>query len=426
MKEDLLHYAWRYGKYPAIGLRTTTAETLHVENSGLHNKVSGPDYFNGLVVINDQRWAGNIEIHIKSSDWYAHNHQQDDAYNNVILHVVWEDDVSVYRQDGTLIPTLELKNYISKSLLESYQHLFDKKRFKFINCENQISSIDGFKLNNWVDRLFIERLEEKSKLIIELLKISNNDWEQVLFLMLLKNFGSKINGDAFLELGKTIGFKIVRKLYQKPIALESLLMGQAGLLKNELPGEPYFNQLKNEYEYLKHKFQLNNSLTKSPDFFKLRPANFPTIRLSQFASMYAANNQLFQSVINSDLETLPSLFDLETSSYWDTHYNFGKISKKSKKKISAQFIELLLINTIVPLKFHYQKSRGVVDQDAILQLMKFTKPEENSIIEGYKNLGLEIKNAKTSQAYLQLHKFYCTKSKCLDCVIGASLMNLKV
>jgi len=231
MKEDLLHFIWKYKKYPLNGLITTTGEPVRVVSTGTHNHLSGPDFFNAQIELSGQLWAGNVEIHLKSSDWYAHNHQEDNNYDNVILHVVWEDDISIFRKDGSEIPTFSLKQYISLHVLENYQKLFNAKNYHFVNCESDISEVDEFIRNNWLDRLFIERLEQKSIFINELLKHTNNDWEQVLFLMLLKTFGSKINGEVFIEIGKSIDFSIIRKLHKKtssnrkPIIRSSQLVG---------------------------------------------------------------------------------------------------------------------------------------------------------------------------------------------------------
>ena len=425
MKEDLLHFVWRYRKYPLNHLFTTLGESLRVLQPGTHNQHAGPDFFNAQLHINEQLWAGNVEIHLKASDWYAHHHQIDPNYNNVILHVVWEDDVAVFRSDGSIIPTLCLKEYIPKPVLDTYQRLFDAKNYQFINCEREIGEIGGFVLNQWSDRLFIERLEHKSRLIYELLEFTNNDWEYVLFLMLLKNFGSKINGDLFLQLGKSMDFSIIRKLAGEPLKLESLFMGQAGLLHNENIEDSFYRDLKKEYTYLKHKYQLKEQLDIAPAFFKLRPSNFPTIRLSQMAQLYAANHQLFQSVMEPGEHPIAHYFAVGTSSYWDDHYTFGKTSKKAQKKLTSNFIELILINTIVPLKFCYERFKGNRNTDEIFAMMDALKKENNSIIDKFDSLGVNMESAKTSQAFLQLYTYYCTHNKCLDCAIGARLMNIK-
>lgn len=414
-----------YRKYPINKLETNSGESIIVESTGVHNHLSGPDFFNAKVELNGQLWAGNIEIHVKSSDWYAHNHQEDSKYDNVVLHVVWDDDVSVFRKDGTQIPTLSLKQYISLELLETYQSLFDLRNYKFINCEKEFIDVDDFLRNNWLDRLFVERLEEKSVFINQLLESTNNDWEKVLFLMLLKTFGSKINKDVFIELGKTIDFSIIRKLHQKPLELESLLLGQARLLDDDQVIDSYYQLLKKEYSYLKHKYQLNQPY-KTPEFFRLRPSNFPTIRLAQLSAIYSTNNNLFHLIIEKDEPNISKIFNLGTSEFWETHYNFGKTSKKSVKKISNSFLDLLMINTIIPLKFCYQRYQGKENNESLFKMMMSIKKEDNSIVDNFRKLHVSIKDAKESQSYIQLYNKYCVKDKCLDCAVGASLMNIKV
>jgi len=425
MKEDLLHFIWKYKKYPVNGLISTSGEAVHVVKTGMHNHLSGPDFFNAQIALNGQLWAGNVEIHIKSSDWYAHHHQDDANYDNVILHVVWEDDIAVYRKDGSEIPTLSLKEYIPLALLNNYQNLFTSKNYKFINCENEFNKVDEFIKNNWLDRLFVERLEQKSVFIKELLDYTNNDWEQVLFLMLLKTFGSKINRDAFVEIGKSIDFSIIRKLNDKPLQMESLFLGQANLLSAAIEGDTYYNELVKEYQFLQHKFNLTAAY-KSPEFFRLRPSNFPTIRLAQLSAIYSKNNNLFHVLIENDAPNFSEVLKSGTSGYWETHFNFGKISKKSKKGISNSFLDLLMINTIIPLKFTYSRYKGGLENEKFLKMMSEIKKEENSIITNFGKLGAAIKSAKDSQTYLQLYTNYCSKDKCLDCAVGASLMNIKV
>ncbi|SFR93072.1 DUF2851 family protein [Maribacter stanieri] len=425
MKEDLLHFIWKFKKYPINGLVTTSGEAINVVSTGIHNHLSGPDFFNAQLELNQQLWAGNVEIHIKSSDWYAHNHQEDSNYDNVILHVVWEDDLSVFRRDGSQIPTLALKEYIPLKILDTYQNLFDARNYKFINCENEFIKVDEFIKDNWMDRLFVERLEQKNVIINKLLEETNNNWEHVLFLMLLKTFGSKINGETFMEIGKSINFSIIRKLYNKPLEMESLLFGQANLLNGADEGDKYFNDLKKEYAYLKHKYNLN-SVFKSPEFFRLRPSNFPTIRIAQLSAFYVKNNNLFHLLIEKDEPNVSGVLNAEISEYWEDHFNFGKTSKKSKKRVTDSFLDLLMINTIIPLKFAFQRYKGSVDNDALLKLMTDIKKEENNLISKFGKLGVTVKSAKDSQTYLQLYNNYCSKDKCLDCAIGASLMNIKV
>ncbi|WP_317042133.1 DUF2851 family protein [Zobellia sp. OII3] len=293
MREDLLHFIWKYKKLRLSDLRTSQGESLSIIDFGRHNHLAGPDFFNAQIDIGGQVWAGNVEMHLKSSDWYAHHHEQDTNYNNVILHVVWEDDGDVFRKDNSLIPTLELRKYIPLQLLQTYQSLFDRKNVHFINCEKDIGDFDDFLMKNWLERLYFERLESKAGFVFDLLKKSNNDWEQVLFTFLLKGFGLKINGAAFLSLGAALEFSIFRKQQDSIFQMESLLFGMAHLLEDDTVLDDYYVELKKEYAYQKRKYGLSDAGVQKPDFFKLRPPNFPTVRLSQLANLYAMHQSLF-------------------------------------------------------------------------------------------------------------------------------------
>ena len=368
MKEDFLHYIWKYKKMDVANLKTSNNESVQIVSGGQQNLNSGPDFFNAQLKIDDQLWAGNVEIHIKSSDWFVHNHEIDSAYDNVILHVVWEHDTEVFRKDNTQIPTVELKNYVSKEALGNYQKLFSKSD-KWINCEHDFISVDEFTITNWLERLYFERLERKSKDIEKLLESSANNWEAVLFKMLAKNFGLKVNGESFLSIANSIDFSIVRKQQSNLTSLEALLLGQAGLLEESIQ-EPYFIELFNDYKFLTQKFNISNANVTPLQFFRLRPPNFPTIRLSQLANLYHQHQNIFSKIIESDsIEDFYKLFKVGTSSFWETHYTFGKISKASKKKITKSFIDLLLINTIIPIKFSYSKQIGKSNEESILKLM---------------------------------------------------------
>jgi hypothetical protein len=408
MKEDLLHYIWKYKKYPFACIRTTKGHPISVQSSGTHNHLSGPDFFNAKLSIEEQMWAGNVEIHIKSSDWYAHNHETDSNYDSVILHVVWEDDVAVFRADGSEIPTLELKNHISTELLCNYQKLFQQKPNTFINCGKDIATISGFNFNNWKERLYFERLEQKSEVVLKLLEASKNDWEKVLFL----------------ELAKNLDFSIIRKLQNKPLELEALLFGLSGLLETEHT-DTYYLKLRKSYDYLAHKYQLDKEVMSTPEFFKLRPPNFPTIRLSQIAQLYAMSHSLFYNAVQNEETDLYRLFSVNTSEYWENHFTFRKVSKTSVKKTSKKFIDLLVINTILPLKFCYLKQQGLSVNDAFTKPIVMIPPEKNSIIQKYKELGVHVDTAKDSQALLELYTSYCTKNKCLQCAVGSELLTLK-
>jgi len=425
MREDLLHFIWKTNKLSNKELLTTSKQKLTIKQAGFHNYSSGPDFFNAQIEIENQLWAGNVEIHIKSSDWYVHGHEVDAAYDNVILHVVWEDDISVFRKDKSEIPSLELRELVSKPLLEYYKGLFENSTKKFINCENDFNLTNDFVLNSWLDRLYFERLEQKSILIFEMLKKSNNDWESVLFSMLLKSFGTKVNGASFLSITKALDFSVVRKLYHNSNVLESVLFGVTGLLDIDMQNDANFVTFKKEYLFQKAKFQINTKSVLKPEFYGLRPNNFPTIRLSQFAMLYASTKNLFSKVITlSNKEALYNIFNVSVSAYWINHFSFGKESKPSKKALTKSFINLLIINTLLPLRYAYAKSLGKEpNDDTLLPLLKNIAVEKNNIIKKYDTIGRKTKNAFESQAKLQLFNEYCSKNKCLQCAVGVSLLN---
>ncbi|ALJ04647.1 hypothetical protein APS56_05640 [Pseudalgibacter alginicilyticus] len=422
MQEDFLHYVWKYKKIDVSKIKTTTGEAISVVSVGEHNLNSGPDFFNAQLKIGKQLWAGNVEIHIKSSDWFLHNHEKDANYDNVILHVVWEHDIDIYRKDNSVIPVLELKHFMSTKALNNYEKLFSKSQ-KWINCEEDFMSVDDFKVQNWLERLYFERLERKSQNIEQLLKDSKNDWEAVLFKMLSKNFGLKVNGDAFLSMACSFDFSVVRKTQSNSRILEALLFGQSGLLEKPIQ-DGYYSKLVKDYQFLSQKFKLSNKNVLPIQFFRLRPPNFPTIRLSQLANFYHQNQNSFSKIMEiQSLEAFYDLFSLGTSAFWESHYTFEKVSKPSKKTITKSFVDLLLINTIIPLKFSYAKHHGKSVDDVIVDFIQQIASEKNAIVEKFNALKKTSNSALQSQGLIQLKHYYCDKNKCLKCAIGNSLLN---
>ncbi|MBL4642642.1 MAG: DUF2851 family protein [Flavobacteriaceae bacterium] len=421
MKEDFLHYIWKHQMFSNRDLVTTGLKKIIVQSVGVHNHNSGPDFFNAKIEIDNLVWAGNVEIHVKSSDWYLHKHERDVNYDTVVLHVVWNDDVEIFDKNNHPLPTIEIASFISKDLLENYYRLFSKK-LCWIPCEKLIDSVDSFVVDNWKVRLYFDRLEAKSKLIDTLLLRSNNNYESVLFTLLMKNFGLKLNGDSFLNLANSIDFSIIRKEQNDVLKLNALLFGQAGFLMDDVQ-EGYHQELKKEYAYLQHKFCLLPIANGQFQFFKIRPSNFPTIRIAQIAAVYHQNQGLFSKLMNfTRLEEFYGVFNVSINEFWQTHYTFHKTSPKKVKRITKRFVDLLLINTIIPLKFNYLKSLNANIDEEFLNFLKYIKAEKNAIVSKFSELKIKANNAFDSQALLELKNNYCAKKRCLHCAIGNSLL----
>jgi len=420
MKEDFLHHLWQHKKFAVTHLETTSGESIQILNSGQFLQLAGPDFFNAQIIIGNQKWAGNIEIHLKSSDWYVHHHEKDPAYDSVILHVVWEHDTPIFRNNNTEIPTLELQKYVPKNVMQNYQALLRQKRW--INCENEIATTPNFIFRQWLTRLFIERMERKAIEIEDLLQTSNNDWETVLFWLLAKNFGLNTNGVHFLAMAKSIPFAVIRKQSLSLQALESLFFGQVNLLELDFQDE-YAKALQQEYLYQRHKYGLLKNNFTTVAFFKHRPDNFPTIRLAQLAALYHKERNLFSKLMQaSDSESMYSLLSVSVSDYWTSHYNFDKMSSKKRKTLSKSFLNLLLINTLLPIKYAYEKSRLKGNEELLFHFMESLPSEKNAIIDGFDALGVPATSAFESQALLQLKKEYCEAKKCLQCAVGNQIL----
>ncbi|MGY0408343.1 MAG: DUF2851 family protein [Polaribacter sp.] len=422
MNEDFLHYVWQFKLFSTLKLQTIQGETVEILKCGMHHKNAGPDFLNAQLKINGQLWVGNVEIHVKSSDWYAHNHEEDKNYDAVILHVVWEHNVAVFMVNNKDLPTLVLKDVVHKYALKKYRNLFSAQQ-RWIPCENEIASIDKFTLANWLERLFFERLERKSLEIKTLLIKENNNFETVLFQLIAKNFGLKVNGDSFFKLATSFDFSVLRKVRFSEQQLAALLFGQAGFLDEEIQ-ENYYLQLKTEYAYLKHKFHLKSISKNEFSFFRMRPNNFPTIRIAELVSLFFKHQNLFSKIIEvHQLDLFYALFSVEVHPFWKTHYTFDKVSSASTKKITKPFIDLLLINTVIPLQFLYQKSRGEVNEKILLELMQTLNPEKNSIISKFSELKISSENALETQALLELKNNYCATKRCLECAIGKNILS---
>ena len=426
MTEAFLHHLWKFLKFEeatsAVGLFTTSGESLQILKPGVHNQLAGPDFFNAQIRINGQLWAGNVEIHLKSSDWYVHNHETDASYANVILHIVWEDDCEIFDKSNQPIPTLELKNRVNPLILSTYENLLGRKQSRFVNCEIDFGLIPEAVLEPWLERIYIERLERKVSEVEMQLDILNGDWEAVLFLSLARSFGTQINAASFEELAKSISFTVIRKLSGSPGLLEAVLLGVAGLLPIETI-ETLPLKWKQDFEFAKAKFNIPEGINHQMQFFKLRPPNFPTIRISQLANLYEQSTTLFEMCMQiSERTDFHKLFDIKASSYWESHYTFGKVHSPKAKKLTAGFIDILLINAIIPVKFAYARYRGLDVEDVVLNLLTQIPAEQNTLISGFEKLRKFRSDALHSQSLLQLKKNYCDLNKCLNCQIGNFLL----
>lgn len=420
-KEEFLHYLWRMKKFKFTDLQTTKGEVINIYNTGTYNTDGGPDFTDTRLKIGSTKWAGNVEMHLHSSDWQLHGHQHDKAYDSVVLHVVYEEDATAFRTTGEPIPCLELKGRFDEKLAKTYLEIINNE--EIIPCAAHFSSVSQLTKTAWLERLIVERLERKSADIALQLKEQNNDWEEVFYQFLAANFGAKINAAPFKQVARSLPQKILAKHGNSLIQLEALLFGQAGFLQDDL-SDNYPRELQKEYRFLQKKYQLEPINKSQWKFLRLRPANFPTIRLAQFAALTYRSNRLFSHLIEKQtIKDVEELFDVQMPDYWQTHYTFDKDSKNIKKSLGKKTIHLYIINTIVPFLFLYGKLR---DDEAIkkkaLSFIEAIPPENNRIIRDWQSLNVEPDSAYQTQALIQLKNEYCNHKKCLQCAIGHAIL----
>lgn len=421
MKEEFISYLWRNCLIFPEGLTTTRGAPVTIIHPGYQNNDSGPDFTAARIRIEGTLWIGNVEIHVKASDWKRHGHHLDEAYRNIILHLVYQCDEEILTAGGIMPPTLEINGYFDPKLYANYQRL--KTAASWIPCQQSITYADGLLLNNWLSRLSVERLERKTEEVKQYLSISKRDWEETLYFLLARNFGFKVNAIPFALLARRTPYSLIRRGMGRLDVIEALLFGQAGMLQGKFT-EPYPAQLKKEYDYQRKTRSLkplDKSLWK---FSKIRPVNFPTVRIAQFSTLLSNNYHLFSKAAEAtDLETLENLFTSEASPYWDNHYHFGYPSKYYPKKTGREAIWNILINTVIPLMFLYGKeSLKPHISDMAIDLLHSISAENNHIIRKWKQLGIHVKDAAGSQALIELKKSYCTPKKCLKCPIGYYLI----
>ncbi len=421
-QESILHYIWKFRLFNHQDLKTTLNHSLEIIHPGSANPDAGPDFYHAKIKIEETLWAGNVEIHLRSSDWYKHTHDTDQAYDNVILHVVWINDVDVYHSDRTIIPVLELQHLVDPDLILKVNALSGQAHW--IPCEHQLAKVDEFTIKQWLDRMLVERLEEKSGYFKELLYHLKGSWEDTFYISLARSFGFKVNCLPFEMLAKNLPQQLLAKHKDQPLQIEALVFGVAGLLDNNFKDE-YPQKLKIEYSFLKNKYGLKSIDAYLWKFAKTRPDNFPTIRLGQFSALIIKSVHLFSKILETkDVKALKSLFiELPVNDYWKSHYLFDHEQKRLSKQIGNSSVDVLLINTVAPLLFSYgkemDKEQYVQNADDILQTLK---AEKNLIVNKFAVLGIRARSSFESQALLQMKNNYCNQKKCLNCSIGIKIL----
>ena len=411
--------------FPLQEMHTTDGKLVEVIDPGLHNRNAGPDFFNAKVKIDGTLWVGNVEIHDRSHDWYVHGHDHDSAYNNVVLHVAGVVDDNVITSDGKFLPQLQLD--VPKEINDHYKELLETDQYP--PCYKIIHDLTKLTIHSWMSALQTERLEQKTEAIKARVDRNNGSWEDGYFTTLARNYGFGINGDAFEMWANTLPLKAVDHHRDDVFQIEAIFMGQAGLLElNTIPSqyqrdalnEGYFAKLRNEYQYLAHKFSMKPMDATMWRFLRLRPQNFPHIRISQLANLYYSRRAGLSSLVEcTTIEQLKAVLATSVTPYWETHYTFGSTSCRNDKNLSPASLNLLMINTAIPMLFAYGKHKS--DEaicDRAFDLLEQLKAENNHITRLWQQCGLTAQNAGDSQALIQLKKEYCDKKDCLRCRIG--------
>jgi hypothetical protein len=426
--EAFLYFLWQYQYFNKSSLTTTDGESVQIVHPGFRNHESGPDFFNARLLINDVDWGGTVEMHLKTSDWLAHRHQHDQAYDNVILHVVWQDDQPgsgkrVNRTNRTPIPTLELHSRTTSDLLNRYATLSESR--EPIPCAGQFRTVQPLRITSMLDKAMLQRLERKAAGVQALAEQTNGDWEEVAYRLLAMNMGFKINAAPMEQLARAIPLKALLKHRDVIAQAEAMLFGTAGLLDTDVTDD-YTQLLQREYRFLAAKYQLNNKevTTHAWKWGRLRPANFPTLRLAQFARLVTQNASLFSLFVGTtDAERLLKALQITPSDYWQTHYRFGKLTEKTVSSLGETSAVNIVINTAVPLLAAYAHHRGQPAYiDRAITLLEQLPAEKNHLIDNWDALGLGIKTAFDSQAAIELHNEFCVHKKCLSCQIGVGLV----
>ncbi|MGB5988438.1 MAG: DUF2851 family protein [Marinifilaceae bacterium] len=420
MKEAFLQYVWKNGLFDHMNMRTETGEKIEILRLGVYNTDSGPDFLNSQIKIGNTIWAGNVEVHVRASDWFRHKHQFDKSYNNVILHVVDRFDKIACDFNGREILTYKL--VYSQALYKEYEYLFKDRRLD--SCFATIDKNNIFKINFWLQRLLVERLLRKSQDVLRLFKQNQNSWEETIYQLVARYFGLNVNAEPFEQLARSLPLKVIARQKESPLQIEALLFGQSGLLQSDNP-DAYQCTLIKEYDYLRKKHTLEPINVDMWKFMRTRPYNFPTVRIAQFSSFIYNSNSLFASIMESDnIEQIKKLFKFSTSIYWDTHFCFNDKTKRKSSSMGKSTLDIVIINAVIPTIFAYGRYvNNEIIMDRAIDLLEKIPLEKNYITNMWKQEGLPAKSAADSQALVQLKKEYCDKKRCLHCELGNKLMS---
>lgn len=420
--ENFLHYVWQFRSFDSANLKTAANEDLKITHQGFLNKDAGPDFSNAKIQIGGTIWVGNVEIHIKSSDWLKHSHQNDEAYDSVVLHVVYENDIAIKRTDGSIVPVLELKNRIADDLIKRYESLF--LTLTDFPCTAQIGDVDKLIVDSFLSRTLIERFEQKTGAVIEMLNELKGNWDETFYRFMARNFGFKVNALPFELFASAIPQQIYARHKDNPLQIEALVFGASGFLKDQFV-EEYPLRLSAEFQFLQKKYNIKPIEASVWKFMRMRPQNFPTLRLAQFAALIVSANHLFSKTMEiKEVSELRKLFEgLPVNDYWKTHYHFKKQAAGTSIQLGKSSINNLLLNTVALFLFAYGRHTSTQSYiNRAVKLLESLPAEQNAITEKFEKAGLKIENAFGSQAILQLKKEYCDKKKCLSCGIGIKIL----
>ncbi|MTB49650.1 DUF2851 family protein [Lewinella sp. W8] len=423
MREAFLHFIWRTGRFDLRQLRSTTGQDIQIHQFGAPNEDGGPDFLAAQVSIDGLQWAGQVEMHLNSSEWYDHGHERDPAYDNVILHVVLREDRPVFRADGSRIPCLELRGRIPPGILRSYWRLMHNENW--IPCQHQLHYVGEDVREGWLGFLVRERLNAKGEYFLGTVHRGRRDWEACFFRALARSMGGRVNGEAMEMLTQALPLRILQKHQHSLLQLEALLFGQSGLLPSaDGEQEEYTILLKREYALLRTKYGLTPLPAAAWRFLRMRPNGFPTVRIAQLAALLHRTGQLFSKALAAtDQRELMNMFDVKLSNYWRSHYRFGVATETKDRRLGDDMVRSILINAVAPALEAYGRARkeGKYRNRAV-SLLRALPAEDNSVIRRWRALGWTAGNAADSQALLSLKKEYCSRSRCLECPVGQEVL----